>query len=62
MAIYRASQGVTHKNGKTWDPTKKLSNAKREDKGPKKEYMDEKSFHKAVAYDNGRNTCNSNKD
>ena len=42
------------KSQKIWDPTKKVSNAKREPREPK-ELMDEKAFNETTQYDTGRN-------
>ena len=52
--IYKPSDGVKHKNGKTWDPAHKLSKAKYE---PKKEktFADEKHIEKDIQWNSGRN-------
>ena len=51
--IYKPSKGVQHKSGKTWDPTKKASQAK--DKPREKSLADAKHIEKDIQWNSGRN-------
>ena len=51
--IYKPSNGVQHKNGKTWDPSRKISDAKREPK--EKKFADAKHIEKDIQWNSGRN-------
>ena len=51
--IFKPSKGVQHKNGKTWDPSRKISDAKRTPK--KRDLADSKQIEKDIQWNSGRN-------